>query len=552
MLMSQEAVNQHLRAPQQDGGTLIAPDIQQLGDLLAENRRRLAESDYDVQGQSLPKLATQARKELVIAAYNYTRTYRDISCPPSCERLFLAGHQPEIFHPGVWYKNFVLSALAKNHAATAINLVIDSDTIKSAAIRVPTGSVQRPQLEAVAIDKPTEEIPFEQRKILDRGMFGDFAERAARTLAPLVKQPLVEQYWPHVLQRAEFTDNLGLCLAQARHQMEGQWGATTLELPQSSVCCLPAFHRFSAHLLAHLPRLWDIYNAALIEFRRENHVRSTAHPAPQLASEGDWLEAPFWVWTDADPRRRRLFVRQHSDRLQLSDRGQLLLTLDVSADGELDLAAEQLAALASQGIKLRTRALITTMMARLMLGDLFLHGIGGAKYDQLTDRLIQNFFGLQPPSFLVASATLRLPIARPDVDASALRLNAQALRGLEFHPESYLQSTNGQAPAEWHTLARQKRQWIDTTADAGSAQTRCQAIRDSNARMQPLVAARKDELLTERDQLQRQIKADRVLRSREFAFCLYPEQQLRKLLTDDVLGESFAIDADGNAAADSQ
>jgi hypothetical protein len=327
-------------------------------------------------------------------------------------------------------------------------------------------------------------------------------------------------------------------LAQARHQLEGDWGATTLELPQSWVCCLPAFHRFSAHLLAHLPRLWDIYNAAIAEYRREHHVRSTAHPAPELVADGAWLEAPFWIWTNSDPLRRRLFVKQQGDRLELSDRGQLQFSLDASPDGELDVAAEQLAALAGQGIKLRTRALITTLMARLMLGDLFLHGIGGAKYDQLTDRLIQGFFDLQPPSFLVASATLRLPIARPAVDVGDLRRNAQDLRDLEFHPERYLQSVNGKATsADWTALAAEKRRWIDTPTDPTNAQQRCRAIRALNADLQPLVAGRRTELLAHRDRLRHQLKADQMLRSRDFAFCLYPEDQLRRLLTVDVLGE---------------
>ena len=46
----------------------------------------------------------------------------------------------------------------------------------------------------------------------------------------------------------------------------------------------------------------------------------------------------------------------------------------------------------SEGIRLRPRALTTTMYLRLAMGDLFLHGIGGAKYDQLTDRIIEHFF----------------------------------------------------------------------------------------------------------------------------------------------------------------
>ena len=48
--------------------------------------------------------------------------------------IFLAGHQPELFHPGVWFKNFALGTLARRHGAAAVNLVIDSDTVKSTSL----------------------------------------------------------------------------------------------------------------------------------------------------------------------------------------------------------------------------------------------------------------------------------------------------------------------------------------------------------------------------------------------------------------------------------
>src|SRR5207248_3303699 len=151
---------------------------------------------------------------------------------------------------------------------------------------------------------------------------------------------------------------------------------------QSQVCCLSSFHWLTAHLLANLPRLWDTYNSALAEYRHANHIRSAAHPVPELTAEDDWLEAPFWIWNDNDGHRRRLFVRQWHGRIELSDREQITTALDLTADGEAQSAVEQLAALPRHGIKLRTRALLTTMSARVLLGDLFVHGIGGAKYDQ--------------------------------------------------------------------------------------------------------------------------------------------------------------------------
>ena len=59
------------------------------------------------------------------------------------------------------------------------------------------------------------------------------------------------------------------------------------------------------------------------------------------------------------------------------------------------------------------RGPMTTMYLRFYLSDLFIHGIGGAKYDELTDEIIRRFFGIEPPRYLTATATIRLPIDRP-------------------------------------------------------------------------------------------------------------------------------------------
>ena len=90
-------------------------------------------------------------------------------------------------------------------------------------------------------------------------------------------------------------------------------------------------------------------------------------------------KAPFWIWSTEDPQRRPLFARQAGNEVVISDRHAHTIPLPLTEDGDAAAAAEQLAALSSRGIKLRTRALTTTLFARLVLSDLFLHGIGGAK-----------------------------------------------------------------------------------------------------------------------------------------------------------------------------
>ena len=142
---------------------------------------------------------------------------------------------------------------------------------------------------------------------------------------------------------------------------------------------------------------------------------------PDLALEDGWLEAPFWIWDAGNPHRRRLFVRQRGDEIVLSDRAGFERALSLSPEGDASRAAEQLAELAARGVRLRTRALITTLFARLFLGDLFLHGIGGAKYDQVTDAIIERFFGLKPPQYMTLTATLRLPIKRAEVTTDDAR-----------------------------------------------------------------------------------------------------------------------------------
>lgn len=529
-VMGETVEHRRLRAPAEQGATLVDPPLGLAGELIARNSALLAGYDCDIQGRPIKQLAAQARQELVGRAWAYTRTYRNAPQPSLAADtpILLAGHQPQLFHPGVWYKNFVLSGLARRHAAVAVNLVIDSDTIKTAGLRVPGGGIERPMIENIPFDRSTAEIPYEERPIVDRQCLTTFGDRAGGVLKSTVPDSLLSNFWPLVAERGRECDNLGLCVAQARHRQEGLWGAETLELPQSSICSLEAFYWFACHLLARLPRLWEVYNQSVVEYRRANGVRSTAHPVPDLAAQDVWLEAPFWIWTADDPRRRRMFVCQRGDEIVLSDRGVHELWLPLTPESDAGRAAERLAEYAARGIKIRTRALITTMFARLMLGDLFLHGIGGAKYDQVTDLLISRFFGLEPPAYMTLTATLRLPPAEQMARGDDERTLDQHLRELAFHPEHFLNGAlNEPAVSE---LVSQKRRWISTPATAENAKLRCREIRRVNQSLQPWLAPLREQLSAQRQTVAESLRAARILSSREYAFCFYPEQALQALL----------------------
>lgn len=449
-------------APRTHNAALVDPPLSQAGSLIDGNRALAASWDIEIGGLPIPQLRKTAREEVLRAAVHYVCSYR--SCDwlgDDLERLVerpmvMGGHQPELFHPGVWFKNFALSRLAQQHDAVAVNLVVDNDLAGAAAIRCPvmSAAAAKPKSFAgaaadgfagqlsrrpVAYDGPAAlAVPYEQRWISEPDLFASFPERMGATLKGLVDEPLVHRLWPHAISASQRCSNLGCSLAQARHALEEELGLRTLELPFSTVSRTRGFSAFVLSLLTQLPRFQACYNDSLLEYRRAHSIRSSAHPVPALSEEDGWLEAPFWIYGDDDGRRRGAWARMSGSSLEISDRAKRLVRIDRP---EADGAIEQLVAAQGATFKLRPRALTTTMFSRLILSDLFLHGIGGAKYDQLNDRIIERFFGIRAPEYCVLSATVLLPGWEQVVEslghfASSLQL-ARQLRDIRFSPELF-------------------------------------------------------------------------------------------------------------------
>jgi hypothetical protein len=337
----------------------------------------------------------------------------------------------------------------------------------------------------------------------------------------------VNELWPLIRRGASGESNLGRRIAQGRHRLEAAWGNDTLELPQSAVCGLREFGWFAAHMLAHLPRFRTAYNDALESYRRAHGLRNRAHPVPDLDQSDGWLEAPFWIWSAEDPRRMPLFACQRSGELLISDRGRRTFSLSLTADGDAAVAVEQLEDLAARGIKIRTRALATTLFARLLLSDLFLHGIGGAKYDQVTNQIAQQFFGFELPDFAAVSATLRLPICCSESSDEQYHLR-QKLRELNFHPERFLDGDANAAIVP--EIVAEKRRWISAPKTSDNARVRHEAIGAANSALQPYIAPQRQHLQERLKESAARQHACSILRSRDYSFALFPRENLVRLM----------------------
>src|SRR5207302_829445 len=113
-----------------------------------------------------------------------------------------------------------------------------------------------------------------------------------------------------------------------------------------------------------------------------------------------------------------------------------------------------------RGFKVRSRALTNTLFARLLLADLFIHGIGGGKYDELTDAILRRFYAVEPTGYLVLSATLLLPLPPFAEKPEECRGLAREVRDLHYNPQRHLEDRLRTEPRV-RELAAEKQAWIE-------------------------------------------------------------------------------------------
>lgn len=457
------------RAPTANGAVLAEPHFDALPALVNANRERLDRTDVRLAGYTLKEFRELTKQEYL----GEDELFRTV---------IVTGHQPEFSHPGVWVKNFAVVGLAKKLGGMPLNLVVDNDTLKSTALRFPAfrgGEPESAHLESVPFDTFAGEEPYEDRHILDSATFCEFLPRMREATRHWPYKPLLFDAWQYLDPAS--TGSLGQQIAGTRARFEREWGCYGNDLFVSELCGRWPFRAFAEHVLNDLPRFRDAYNRAIRAYRTANGVRSANHPAPEL-EEG---EAPFWVRSGEGKRQRAT------------------ATSDVT--------------------KLRPRALTLTLFARVCLGDFFIHGIGGGKYDEVTDAIIRDYFGIDPPAYQVLSATLHLPLpAFPSSRIDEVRA-ARRLRDLKWNPHKFL-------PAE-HAAERQRLCASEPPLGAHAARREWfRALQKHTAALRPLV----NELLpgaeTDLARVRAECAANAILQRRDFAWVLYPEDVLRPFL----------------------
>ena len=512
-----------LQAPAEDGEWLAHPDPGEWRRLLDRNRSLVSSSTATVGGLPFSTWRELVRSE-VAACCGARDGFGD-------KPLIVSGHQPELFHPGVWIKNFAAAGFGRSVDGVGVHIVADSDLIKRTTAAVPAGTFEAPLVAHVPFDAWTGEEPYEDRPVRDEGVFRRFGEETSKYLAALPFQSLFPRFWEFGVLPYGRTVPLADRFSGARNVFEREWGSNAIETSLGRCCRAP--HRGFTHLVAEIvaraAEYQSIYNEELLAFRKANKVRSAHHPAPALETTDAGAEIPFWV-SKPGVRRRRPFVLVRSGSLRLSAGGETIVEIERNENQVgTEAIVDALASVTDWNV--RPRALMTTTFLRLGLSDLFIHGLGGAKYDEWNDAVIRRFFNLEPPAYVMLTATLRLPLARADADSRQdVRELQRRRRDLEWNPERHLDDVLLEREPICNWVEEKTSLFEQESATKAERRARHRRFRELNEKLREFVAVQIDETSALLQQAESAAEAAALMGSREFFFGFHPPQSLLALV----------------------
>jgi hypothetical protein len=272
-------------------------------------------------------------------------------------------HQLSFFHPGIAVRYVFLDLLRKGKKKC---FFIDTDKT-DIQVRIP---IPRQIKETIAVEFLKSDQPLCFLKNPDWDSL-----RSSFRAAEKVMQREMGVGGRKVLQNMKGFENIFLeelkGLSLKERLAEGFLRFHGIKVPYifySDIAKSEEFREFFLTIYRDDKRFRTLYNKALEEYKQQFRFRYRNFPFPKL--QGD--ELPFWILHEG----KRFQFRKG----------------DVSAS-EIPTYT------------ILPKASPLTLFLRLHMTDVFIHGVGGANYEWVNERIIEGFFHTQPPLYSVMSAT---------------------------------------------------------------------------------------------------------------------------------------------------
>jgi len=541
------------KAPQKDKQIFFSPSADKMGSLLEENKKIFSQYSFTILNQPFREVRENCRKEVIRRALKFSKKFDpDIEekINPAYQYIIQTGHQPVFFHPGIWIKNIFLNELLKSpllEKPLGLNIILDNDICKDLNLSLPAlssnGNLIVEEISFLSSTR-TPNLPFEEYPCPSLELIAKFTRDVIRRLKPLESEnkDILNNFKnfarclensSHFCSQNYKESNLGEFLSLARRFYEQEIEPAYLEIPFSQICDGDEFLSFFLEIIKNIKSFSEIYNKKLDEYRKLFKIRNRAHPSPNLMIKENFIEVPFWIWREGDQRRKIFILNEEEKNYLYNDSyGKIFL---IEEDGFKSLFSLK-TLLKERGLKIRPKALLLTLYNRLFISDLFIHGLGGAKYDLVTDEIIREFLKVEPPRFLAASCTLHLNFkSSPGASDFKISTLKKEIRDLEFNPQRYIDELPlaKKEKNQIGELAEKKTELIKKikkTLSPIEKRKISEEIKAINNFMGEKVRPIKYELNKKIEKEEEKMKQSKVYNFREFPYCFFSAKTLRNLL----------------------
>ena len=534
--------------PKKDKERFVEPAYEDIPGLINLNKERFQSYDFNINGIPFSQFREQVRSDTLKKAGEYSEKFlslcsnlniagtENFSCIKDSyspeKDIIQTGHSPAITHPGVLIKHSLVNSIAKKVNGIGINMVVDNDAGNDNCLNIPDINDLDSSVEKMEYHPGLRNLAFEEIRYADSTQLPAFKENVLKSLHNPDMLKTLEDFMNVVIKLSGETLQFSDLFTFARHAFATRFGIRNLEVPVSLISETDPFLNFFLHITANVKCFVDIYNSKLREYRKLKKISSKANPLPDLMEKGFVIEMPFWIWEEGKQRKSLYASVSNGSRISILCENKMIEHFDF---GEMNRSTnnlknlERLKALISKGIKIRPKAIANTMYSRMFFSDLFIHGIGGAKYDLITDEIIREFFGVEPPEYATISATLYLPYKPFDVSDEDINKMKHAVKDMGYNPDRYA-SRGIMEDAGMISLINEKKDLISRGAsDSKEKHLTFDRIKQLNSLMKdkisPLIKKSENEIAD----LEKKLSYNSIVTNRNYPFCLYPEAMLREL-----------------------
>jgi len=410
--------------------TLCQPE-QKFFRLIAENNRNIFDNlaikpDYDAR-YSIRRQVIEAAVSFMNSAQKRLPGKKEVFNTEVDERQLIAmtGHQPLLYHPGLLFKNLILSEYVGSSEALGINVIVDIDTGSCGEFYYPKGERLEPRLEKGDIYR--KEGVYELQSFSDHQSILEELAKCEQELSGLgfdreaIRVRKAAALYEQIEPGSSMVANMLVRRAFER-------SPDYLEVPFSTLLQIPEVQQFVASFILDFENFHLTYNRTLAEHRREHKIKNSANPFPNLLKSDGFLELPLWFINERKDERKPCYVKK--------EKGEILFASGRDILGKMH--SENGVAF-PEDLKLVPGGMIVTLLLRVFFSDLFIHGKGGARYDAFTDRFMRNYLSITPPAFITASGSRYL--FQDEIEKHELYLEREKQkREMVFRPGDFLDS----------------------------------------------------------------------------------------------------------------